>query len=196
MALINTRLNNAGFTLIELLVVVTISTIMIGVAVPYYSSYIKAGSSNASFNQMLRVVQLARSTAINEGTFVSVCPTTQNIAAAPSSINCESAGEYFIAFRDLNQDGVLNTEDTEGTGSVNEAVVRFINFNGQGQSETNERRDQAITFQPDGGTYQTADAGSVYFCSNDLEEQIQQSVVVSLTGRARIGDKLNANACT
>ena len=196
MALINTRPNNAGFTLIELLVVLTISTIMIGVAVPYYSSYIKEGSSNASFNKILRAVQLARSTAINEGTFVSVCPTKQNLAAAPDTINCEANGDYFIAFRDLNQDGILNTEDAEGADSINAAVVRFINFNAQGQSETTENTDQAITFQPDGNTFQSADAGTVYFCSNDLEEQIQQSVVVARTGRARIGDGLDADACT
>ncbi|PCJ15368.1 MAG: hypothetical protein COB04_13405 [Gammaproteobacteria bacterium] len=181
-----------GFTLVELLVVLTISTILLSVAAPFFGTFAREGEANANFNQIFRSIQLARSTAINEGTFVSVCPTNDNLANnAVNSINCSASGTFFVAFRDLDQNGVLDTNDAN---PFNLGVIQFSSLGGTGTSRTtNDPNNPAIIFQPDGNTFNGVNAGTIYYCAAHLEldQQIRQSAVISTTGRARTGDWSN-----
>lgn len=63
----NTRANGAGFTLIEVMIVVALVAVVIGVAGPSFSDYIKMQRLRGVHSQLLTDLNLTRSEAVSRG---------------------------------------------------------------------------------------------------------------------------------
>jgi type IV fimbrial biogenesis protein FimU len=65
--------NQCGFTLIELMVVVTLLGIFAAIALPSFNQLISSNRTLAVNNELLELLQYARSTAVTQHRTISVC---------------------------------------------------------------------------------------------------------------------------
>lgn len=63
-----------GFTLIELMIVVALLGVFAAVAVPSFTQFINNNRTQSANNEVLALLQYARSTAVAQRTTISVCP--------------------------------------------------------------------------------------------------------------------------
>ena len=64
--------NNKGFTLIELMVTIAIAGILVGIAIPNFTSIITSNRLTAGANELVTALNLARSEAVKRGIQVTV----------------------------------------------------------------------------------------------------------------------------
>ncbi len=76
-----------GFTLMELMVVLAVAAVIMGLAVPNFSLYIRNSRLTGAANDLLTSVTLARSEAIKRQIPVAVCATDDPDAATPACNN-------------------------------------------------------------------------------------------------------------
>lgn len=81
-----------GFTLIELLVILTISAILVAMAVPSFQALIQSNRISGAANSMLSSMDLARSEAIRRGNNVTVCRSTNADAPGAACSNAAAGG--------------------------------------------------------------------------------------------------------
>lgn len=96
-----------GFTLVEVIVTMAISVLMLSMAVPSMSTFLSNSRQSAAINDFVASVRMARSTAIEANTDVTICPSA-------SGRNCESVGwhEGWIVFKDLDNNQAVDDNDT------------------------------------------------------------------------------------
>ena len=63
-----------GFTLIELMIIVTLLGIFAAFAIPSFTQFINNNRTQSANNEVLALLQYARSTAVAQRTTISVCP--------------------------------------------------------------------------------------------------------------------------
>lgn len=85
-----------GFTLIELLVVMTISAILLAIAVPSFQSSIASMRATEAANSLLSSLELARSEAMRRGVNVTVCRVNDSTSATPTC-SATAVGTYGAA---------------------------------------------------------------------------------------------------
>ena len=95
----------SGFSLIELLVVVAIAAIILGIASPNYSNFIDRENVGALVEEYSLTISAVRSDAIQSGTPVFLCASSDN----------ETCGghwnEGWLAYRDEDRDTNLGVDD-------------------------------------------------------------------------------------
>lgn len=62
-----------GFTLIELMIIIALVGIIAAIAIPNFSQFINKNRTQSLNNEMLALVQYARTTAVEQKTFMRVC---------------------------------------------------------------------------------------------------------------------------
>ncbi|MEO7052213.1 MAG: GspH/FimT family pseudopilin [Rhodanobacter sp.] len=77
-----------GFTLVELMVTIAVVAILLAIALPSFRNVIQRNRVASASNDLLASVSYARTTAINRGQLVSMCPSTDGAS-------CTSAGKDF-----------------------------------------------------------------------------------------------------
>lgn len=65
---------DSGFTLIELMIVVALLGIFAAIAVPGFTQFINNNRTQSANNEVMALLQYARSTAVAQRTTISVCP--------------------------------------------------------------------------------------------------------------------------
>lgn len=94
-----------GFSLLELMVVISITLIIITFAAPSFGSLISRSQINNKANTVFDIFQLARGTAISQGRFITLCPSTDGL-------QCDQRWQLGVmAFIDNNHDRELSGND-------------------------------------------------------------------------------------
>jgi type IV fimbrial biogenesis protein FimT len=77
-----------GFTLLELMTTITIVAVLLAIGVPSMRSMIQRNRVSSANNDLAASIAYARTTAINRGQLVSMCPSADGSS-------CTSAGQNF-----------------------------------------------------------------------------------------------------
>lgn len=96
--------HSVGFTLMELMVTITIAAILLGVAIPSFTSIIASNRLTTYANEWVTALNLARSEAIKRGVQVTIRRKGAN------SSHWENGWDVFV---DINGNGLL--DDTNST---------------------------------------------------------------------------------
>lgn len=136
-----------GYSLVELITVMTIVGIAIGIAVPSYKYVTNSNRVSGEVNQLLGDLQYARSEAVKEGTFISVCPGTVTTSGSTVTGTCASSGANWqsgwFVFSDVNGNGVFDSGNDQvlrtqpafassDTFASTDSTVKVITFNREG----------------------------------------------------------------
>jgi prepilin-type N-terminal cleavage/methylation domain-containing protein len=90
-------MHERGFTMVEVLVVITITAILLALAIPSFQTMIRNNRISSASNSLLAAVDLARSEAVRRNTVVTVCRSTNPEVANPG---CSSAANGPYAAED------------------------------------------------------------------------------------------------
>jgi type IV fimbrial biogenesis protein FimT len=107
--------DSGGFTLLELMTILTVVGVLIGIAIPSYKYVTNSSRVSSEANQLLGDMQFARSEAVREGSFVTVCPTSTLTVSASGTVtaaSCSGASNWatgWMVFSDLTGNGVFNS---------------------------------------------------------------------------------------
>lgn len=85
-------MHSRGFTLIEVLVVLTISAILVAMAVPMFQAMIQSNRISGAANSTLSSMDLARSEAIRRGNNVTICRSATANDATPVCSSSAAGG--------------------------------------------------------------------------------------------------------
>jgi type IV fimbrial biogenesis protein FimT len=197
--------NISGFTLIELLVTLTVASILLMVAAPSFSTFMKNQRITTQTNDLIADLNLARTAAVKRGISVTVCKSLNPESNAPSC-NATPADAWTsgrLIFVDDNGDGVFDA----GTDlvlrvrqEINGAATTGNLLKGAIGTGTKNR----VTFANSGmllDTYITADFGGaaqaeIKSCDN-RGGGYGKSIVISTTGRTKLsplGQDMAGNA--
>jgi prepilin-type N-terminal cleavage/methylation domain-containing protein len=194
-------MKSRGFTLVEVMVVITISVILVAMALPSFRTMIRSNEISSATNTLVAGLDLARSEAIRRNTVVTMC---RSVDAATPNPNCSNAVSGNFANNDWAVGWVVfakapgnavNTAIEAGDEIIlrqapfqNAAVERLI----VGSSLANPQR---WSFGPNG--LRIANANDVEFIVDYRDPQVVQPtalgrcMVANLTGRGRVHRLVN-----
>jgi type IV fimbrial biogenesis protein FimT len=177
--------SNAGFTLVELLVTTAVIAVLLGVAMPKMTGFIKSIQLSSASNDLLAGLLLARSEAIKRNSRVVICKSADGAFCA-SSGNWEQG---WIVFHDTNNNGkresgepILRREQALAaslrlTGNLN--VAHYVSYSASGATKLVS------------GGFQ---AGTLTICQHSAGAGEARQIVLSTAGRPRV-QKASVPAC-
>ena len=175
--------HSRGFTLIELLVVVTISAILLALAVPSFTRLIQSTTISSNVNTLMADVRFARSESIRLGGGVVMCrsssPEAANATCATGSTQGWESG--WIIFHDLDNS---NTRTSSGANAEPllrvQAPITSIASISSGSTTT-------FVFTATGRLRNlSSGAASLQFGVGSYPAEVQRVVCLNLGGRAYI----------
>ena len=95
-----------GFTLVELLITIVVVSVLLATAIPSFMQFIENNRLTAQANSFVVSTQMARNEAVKRGAGTTLCAANADLDGCSGS-NDWSTG--WIAFSDLNRDGIINT---------------------------------------------------------------------------------------
>lgn len=164
-----------GVTLLELLVVVSLSAVVLSVAVPSMSATLSSARLGTASQAMLWGMQLARSEAIKRNRRVVVCKS-----AGQGCVRSGGWAQGWLVFADANNNGQWDDAEL--------ALYREPGIGGDIHITGNSQVTDYISYTPLGhasmvsGAFQ---AGTITVCSQTTPEASRQ-IVLSSSGRARV----------
>jgi type IV fimbrial biogenesis protein FimT len=170
-------MKQTGVTLTELIVVLAISAILLGLAIPGFTSLIHSSRLSAATSDLLVSLHLARSEAIKRNARTVAC-----ISADGST--CAAGGGWhqgWLIFHDLNNNAAL--DPGEAVIHARQALPDSIRLTG------NSTVSKYISYAPSGGTKSVTgafQAGTLTVCNVADASGAARRVVISSTGRPRV----------
>lgn len=125
-----------GFTLIELLVTIAVAGVLLAIAVPNFADLMRNNRSEASANEFVSALNLARGEAVKRGARVSLCPSANGTSCSGTA--WQSGWIVFIdtAASDTTSTAVvgtvLNRRTAMPTGATVTGTATFIRYSGLG----------------------------------------------------------------
>ena len=179
-----------GFTLMELMVVLAIASVIMGLAVPNFRTFIRNSRLTSSANDLLGSISLARTEAIKRQLPVAVCATTDPNATPPvcSGAWSQGASSAWVVWVDADNDWVPDNNVNEPVLQRHSALDASITL----RSDNNGRIKYQLTgfaSPPSGGITPTAniamcDSRGTVATVGGLSAA--RAVRVSATGRPRV----------
>jgi len=184
------RLSNAvrGFTLIELMMTLAIGAILLTVAVPSFSTFIKNSRITASTNKVITAVNQARSEASKRGVRVVLCRSANVGAADPDcggSSKDWSTGWLVFAVGTSRATPLYDP-------AQDDILLGQFSIDGNIYIKTNAANDKNLEFNPDGTTNESGSTARFAIC-DDRGYKYGKLIEVSPVGRAVSED---AGSCT
>ena len=189
----STHVASLGFTLIELMVTIAIAAILLGVAIPNFSTVISGNRLTTQTNELAAALNLARSEAIKRGIQVSI--------RRLGSTNQVWENGWDV-FTDTNGNGTLNDDgDTSLCEAGEDCLLKTYGALPQGYTlRTSTNFSCWIAYLPDGtskgsGSACTGGLGSDTFrlCDNAQTITRSKSITILATGRSRVSS--SADSC-
>jgi type IV fimbrial biogenesis protein FimT len=163
-----------GFTLLELIVTMTILVITLTLGIPSLHQWIQRSKTTNLQYTLLHSIHYARTQAIQLQSTITVCSGVRH---------CEDDwGSHVIIFNDLDSNGVLGS---------NEPLLKYMDIGvlGEQLDWRSFRRKPYLQFDSRGLT--RALNGTFHFCPSSSDKHLKFAIILSRTGRARIGDTPN-----
>jgi prepilin-type N-terminal cleavage/methylation domain-containing protein len=186
-----------GFTLIEALVVLTISAILVALAIPSFQGIIRSSRISGASNSFMAAVDLARSEAIRRATTVTVCrsvnPEAVNADCSDAAANGYAANDWasgWITFAKAAGNAVNTTVE-----AGDEIVSRQAAFPGAAGDrmiiESTAPNPQARSFNARGLTVGGGAIGmTLFFDHRDIQvvarTERARCIAMNISGRARV----------
>ena len=165
-----------GFSLIELITVVAVLIITFGIAIPGFSSLLSRNQQTTSINQFATALAQARYYAINHGSRVVLCPSS-NLSTCTGGYEWQQG---YITFVDNDHNRQRDPEDS--------LVAAFDKHHPSVNIRTSTGR-RIITFHSSGRA--PGSNTTIRFCSNNIDLP-GKALILSNTGRARLSKKLSS----
>lgn len=167
-----------GFTAIELMVTLTISLVLIGIAVPGFMQITAQNQLATSANHFNRAMTFARQTAISLNTPVTLCAGNASGCFVGAGWNWAKG---WLAFIDRNHNGVLDPHDAVLRVGTPAPTTAFI--------AGNTPLKKPVVFMPMGQAERLSGAfaaGRLRVCVPSPIENNARDLVLSITGRVRV----------
>ena len=155
---------NFGFTLLELLIAIVVATILLAAGTPAFNDFVKNNRVTGQTNDLVSVIQLARSEALKRSTNVVVC-------ASSDQASCTGKDTWtngWIVFSDF--DPTDGPDPDVGTGKCaddEDCIVTTRGVLSHGSTITTEAK--SLCFLPT-GLSGTAPSSSTEHCANVANE--------------------------
>ena len=149
---------SSGFTLIELIVVVSLSAMLLAIAVPNMSQFIQNSRTRSMTFDLHSALAVARSEALRQRDRVVMCPSTN-----PASSNPTCAG----ATRDWSTGWLAFVSDDNAFNPATDLLLKVGTGPIQGlQIRSNSAVVGAFAFRPDGSLDAAAGAVRIAVCDD------------------------------
>ena len=172
-----------GFTVVELVIVVVIAAVLVALAAPNLSDFLKNNTRAEALNTMVGAVTLARSHAVTNNLNVSICASSTGTSCAAQNFHIG-----YIVFVDDDRDGVFDVAD--------DTVIRV--------GEPNLPADSTLVGDSDGGPVTALRftgngmafnivAGTHFRSCDDRGTPLARAVEVTMSGQPRISADTNGS---
>ncbi|MEW6982133.1 GspH/FimT family pseudopilin [Colwelliaceae bacterium 6471] len=158
-----------GFTLVEFMVAVTILAILSAITIPNFNKFITQMRVDNEISALFQLLLIARNTAINSGTEVTVCPLDEGN-------RCSTLWQNEISvFIDSNDNKVYDRDSDDRLIKVKNAV----NNSDKLQYALGRYR---IVYAPTGRTVKWGSNGTLKYCPKNQENE-SRGIIISTSGR-------------
>ena len=168
----------AGFTVIELLIVLAILGILLGIAVPGFTSLFAQSQQETTLSTLLRHHHLARSEAIKNNQIIMLCKSHDGRQCHSDS----SWQDGWIIFRDSDNNKQVSLQ--EPIIYVQQALHNNLTIKYRGFGS-----HHYVRYFPNG---RSTTNGTFTLC-NQHSEAYKKAFIISRTGRARISQLAPGN---
>lgn len=167
------RIGMRGFTLVELMVTVAVLAVVIGIAVPSFTTIMHRNRLTAAANEMVSALQIARMEAIRRNRRAVLCPSIDGQT-------CNGADwSKVLVFIDANRNS-----QADATGDV---LLRVVDTTRTGSGITAASGAALIRFGPDGRvSVGTGDTAMVSFESAKLPAAEGRRLVEAAVSRISV----------
>lgn len=186
-----------GFTLVEMLAVITISAILVALAIPSFQGTVRSSRISGATNSFIAALDLARSEAIRRAVVVTVCRSVDSMAVAPA---CSNAAANGFAANDWASGwiGFAKAPGNAADATVeagDEIILRQEAFVGPPADrmiiESTAPNPQSRSFNPRGLTVGGGAIGmTLFFDHRDIQvaqrTERARCVAMNITGRSRV----------
>jgi len=155
-----------GLTLLELLITLAIIAVVAAFAAPTLSELIKSTARNSSTADLISLINLARATAIEEQTSVTLCPL--------SSLNkcTKDWSRPLTAFRDPNRNRQIDSPSE---------TIRVYSSHGSGYLQGKTGIRNYFRFRPTGLAQEAI--GNIIWCPMNKDPTYASQVRINMGGR-------------
>ena len=182
-----------GFSLIELIVTLSVASILMTLAVPSFSSFVKDNRLITQTNDFVTALNFARSEAIKRGDRITVCKSTDQVSCSGSG----SWDQGWIVFDDVNGDGVV-TNPATNVLRVHSSLSGSVSLNGDAGASL----DDYVSYVASGATQKivggiTATQSGLLALCDDRGVSSGKGIQINPSGRISSGTAASlVGSCT